>query len=246
VPTPGRIVGLPAEKSSRSGLFTHLPVSDSLSADDVAFTNAQLDRFYGLVETLRAGGVRIPPVHIQSTYGVLNYPRLDCDFARVGLALYGVLSRSGEKTVLTPDFKPVLSLRSRVTLVRTIASGESVGYGRDFTAAGETTIAVVAAGFADGIPRALSDGAGSVLIRGRRATIAGRVCMDQLMIDVTGIPGVARGDVVTFIGRDGDLELRAEQVADDAGTITNELLSRLPARPGRLYKRSRRPFGSPL
>ena len=220
---------------SVNGIYTHLCVSDSMADDDVAFTNRQLSRFYSLIDALKDAHIQIPKIHIQSSYGVLNYPHLQCDFARIGLALYGVLSRPGDKTLLAPELKPVLSLKSTVALVRTVDPGESVSYGRDFTARRESKIAVVPIGFADGVPRSLSTGIGAVLVRGCRAPIAGRICMDQLMVDVTEIPDVKRGDVVTLIGTDGAEEIRAEQVSEDAGTITNELLSRLGGRLQRLY-----------
>jgi serine/alanine racemase len=219
-----------------TGIFTHLCASDSLEPDDVAFTNRQIQDFYSLLNKLKAGGLLLPKIHIQSSYGVLNYLELKCDYARIGIALYGVLSKPGERTRLSPDLKPVLSLKSRVSLIRPVNAGESVGYGREFTARKESRIAVVTAGFADGVPRSLSSGKGFVLIGGRRAPIAGRICMDQFMADVTGIPDVKEGDVVTLIGRDGSEEISAEQAAGAAGTITNELLSRVGGRLKRVYK----------
>lgn len=218
-----------------TGIYTHLSVSDSAKPDDVAFTDRQIRSFYSLLDELRAESILLPKIHIQSSYGVLNYPELSCDYARVGLALYGILSKPGEKTKVSLALRPVLSMKSRVTLVRTVDSGESVGYGREFTARRETKIAVVSIGFADGVPRSLSAGKGTVLVRGRRAPVAGRVCMDQLMIDVTGIPDVSRGDAVTLIGSDGPEEITAEEAAQAAGTITNELLSRLGGRLRRVY-----------
>jgi serine/alanine racemase len=120
-----------------------------------------------------------------------------------------------------------LALKSKVVLVRTIEAGESVGYGRTFIAREEMRIAVVSIGYADGFPRSLSTGKGYALIQGYRVSMIGRICMDQLMVDVTHIPNIKRGDIVTLIGKDGSEEIAVEQVALSAGTITNELLSRL-------------------
>lgn len=212
------------------GIFTHLSVSDSIAGIDASFTDRQIRRFYELLDELKRKGIPIPKVHIQSSYGILNCPELQCDYARVGLALYGVLSRPDEDTRRSLDLRPVLALRSRVALVRTIECGEGVGYGRSFVARHEIRIAVVTIGYADGVPRSLSNGKGYVLVGGRRAPIIGQICMDQLTVDVTGIPGVGRGSVVTLIGCDGAEEIKAEQMAADAGTITNELLSRLGSR----------------
>ena len=124
------------------------------------------------------------------------------------------------------EFKPVLALKSKVALIRTVTAGESVGYSRNYTVQKETRIAVVPIGYADGIPRSLSAN-GYVLIKGYRAPIVGQICMDQLMVNISDIPDVKRGDVVTLIGKDGFEEITAEQVAFNAETITNELLSRL-------------------
>ncbi|QOX62731.1 acyltransferase family protein [Anoxybacterium hadale] len=167
-------------------------------------------------------------------------------YARVGIALYGVLStpalptKSKDKNTpaahraLSLDLKPVLSLKARIALVRTVDPEEGIGYGLDYTAHQETRIAVVSIGYADGYPRSLS-GKGLALVHGTPVPIIGRICMDQLMIDVTGLTEAARGDIVTLIGRDGYEEITAEQTADAAGTITNELLSRLGSRLEKVY-----------
>jgi serine/alanine racemase len=208
-----------------TGIFTHLCISDSLKKSDVAFTNQQIQCFYTLLDRLKEKSIDIPKIHIQSSYGVLNYSELQCDYARLGIALYGVLSAPCV-TRRSLDLRSVLSLKARIILIRSIAKGECVGYGRSFVAQKEMKIAVISIGYADGYPSSLSSKA-HVLIRGYRAPIIGRICMDQLMADVSGIPDVQRGDIVTLIGKDGSEEITAEQVAASDGTITNELLSRL-------------------
>lgn len=208
------------------GIFTHLCVSDSLEESDITFTKHQIDNFYKLLKKLAEMNIKIPPVHIQSSYGVLNYPELQCDYARIGIGLYGVLSTCGQKTKLQLDLKPVLALKSKVALIRTVEAGENIGYGQDYTIQREAKIAVIPIGYADGFSRSLSAN-DYVLIKGRRAPVVGKICMDQLMVDVSDIPDVKRGDVVTLIGKDGPEEITAEQVAFNAGSITNELLSRL-------------------
>ncbi|MEA4883272.1 MAG: serine racemase VanT catalytic subunit [Clostridia bacterium] len=222
---------------SIDGIFTHLSVANSMEAEDIELTRRQIQRFYRLLEALRQQCSSLPKTHVQSSYGLLNYPQLQCDYARVGIALYGALSSPDETTVLQLDLRPVLSLKARIALVRTIATGESVGYGREFIAERDTRIAVLPIGYGDGVPRSLSGGKGCVLIHGRHAPIIGRICMDQLMVDVTELPAVKRGDVATLIGRDGSAEITAEQAAADAGTITNELLSRLGSRVERIIYR---------
>lgn len=133
-----------------------------------------------------------------------------------------------------PDLQPLLSLRARIASVRTLAAGEGVGYGREYVTRHTSRLAVVCAGYADGIPRTLG-GKGRVLVKGQYAPIVGRICMDQLMIDVSAIPTAAAGDTVTLIGRDGDHVLYAEEMAALASTIPNEIVSRLGSRPQRRY-----------
>lgn len=210
-----------------SGIFTHLSASDSREESDVAFTKQQIQNFYELIDRLKAKHIPIPPTHIQSSYGVLNYPELKCSYARIGIALYGVLSSTEKNTKCSLDLQPVMELKSRVVLVRTIKAGESVSYSRTFIAQRERKIAVISIGYADGFPRSLSEGKSHVLIRGYRVPVIGRICMDQLVADVTDIPDIRKGDIATLIGKDGLEEITAEQVAGSAGTITNELLSRL-------------------
>lgn len=212
------------------GIYTHLCVSDSLAAEDAAYTRGQIDRFYQALDVLKKEGITIPAVHIQSSYGLLNYPELKCDYVRAGIALYGILSNAEERTIQTPDLRPVLSLKSRVVLLRWVKSGESVGYGRAFVAERETQLALLPVGYADGYPRELSCGKGGVLINGCYAPVVGRVCMDQLTVDVTDIPNVRVGSEAVLIGAAGGKKIFAPQLAGACGTITNELLSRMGAR----------------
>lgn len=209
------------------GIFTHLSASRGTNVTDIAFTREQIGKFRRLLDRLTEMGIEPPPTHVQGSYGALNYPEIRCDYARIGLALYGVLSSPEDKAGLSIDLRPVLALRSRVTMVRKVSAGEIVGYDRQFIARRETNIAVLPIGYADGVPRDLSCGRGRVLIRGCRAPIIGWICMNQLMVDVTDVPAAGLGDVATLIGRDGPEEISAEQMAAEAGTITNELLSRL-------------------
>ena len=221
------------------GIYTHLCAADSLEAEDVRFTKQQIGSFYGLLEKLKERGIAIPKVHIQSSYGFLNYPELPCDYVRAGIALYGVLSAPGDRTRLELDLRPVLSLKSKVVLIRKIRRGESVGYGRAFTAERDSRIAVLPLGYGDGLPRNLSCGRTQAVIRGQRVPVIGRICMDQLMVDITDAHGIFVGDTATFIGWDGSMEATAPDLADQGGTITNELLSRLG---GRLTRTARACF----
>ena len=211
------------------GVFSHLCVSDRLDEAAGGFTQKQLQRFYGAVRWLKEQGYDPGETHIQASYGIWNLPPQPCAWARAGIALYGAASDGGP-TRRALDLHPVLSLRARVATVRALAPGEGAGYGLDFRAGRPTRLAVVTAGYADGLPRALPQGGGAVLLAGRRCPMVGRMCMDQLLVDVTDVPQAAPGAVVTLIGRDGAERIGAEEVAGQCGTITNELLSRLGAR----------------
>ena len=212
------------------GMYSHLCAADSQDIDDVLFTRMQISSFLRTAEILREKGCDPGKLHLQSSYGVLNYPGLSMDYARFGIAMYGVLSSPDSRLLERVPLRPVLSLRARIAAVRDLKPGETVSYGRHFWAESPMKIAAVTIGYADGLPRSLSGTELPALVRGRRTRVIGNICMDQLIIDVTGIPGVRPGDVVTFLGTDGNQTLRAEEMAEKAGTITNELLCRLHLR----------------
>ena len=222
-----RLYALPRLKIQ--GVFSHLCVSDSLQPEDVDYTDGQLERFYAALRWMKQHGYDPGETHIQASYGIWNLPPQPCAWARPGIALYGVTS-GGEPPLQSLGLRPVLSLRARVASVRTLPAGEGAGYGLAFRPGEERRLAAVTIGYADGLPRDLPQRGGQVLIAGRRCPMVGRVCMDQLLVDVTGVPGAAPGAVVTLIGRDGEEEIRAEEAAGWCGTITNELLSRLGGR----------------
>jgi serine/alanine racemase len=217
------------------GIFTHLSVCDSTDEKDILFTEGQINSFYELIHQLEQKNITPPKIHIQSSYGLLNYPQLRCDYARIGIALYGTLSSLGDQTKEQPLLLPVLSLKARVALIREIEAGESVSYGRTFTTHRYTRLAVLPIGYADGLPRTLSCETGKVLLHGQQVPIVGRICMDQLLIDITDVPEVRPGDIATIIGQDGVDEITATEVASLSGSITNELLSRLGSRLERVY-----------
>lgn len=213
------------ERLRVEGLFTHLCCCDSLLPEDAAFTREQLRWFDAAVEALRQSGLSVPALHVQSSAGLLNYPDVRCDYARAGLALYGAVEGD---TRLRLGLRPVLSLKARVVLVRTVKRGEWVGYGRAFRAARDSRIGILSVGYADGYPRALSEGRGSVLICGHVVPVIGRVCMDQLAVDLTDAAEVEAGDIAALIGAESPVT--APEVAAAAGTISNELLSCMGSR----------------
>lgn len=207
------------------GTFSHLSVSDSLEEKDVEFTENQISNFFKCVDNIRELGYNPGKIHIQASYGLLNYPNLNCDYVRMGIVMYGVYSTYGDKTKLKLNIKPVMSLKARITSVKQIDVGESVSYGRTYIADTNKKIATVCIGYADGYPRNLSNKNVKVLVNDEYAEIIGRICMDQLCIDVTNLKNVKQGDIVTLIGE--EKEISVEKIADKSDTITNELLCRL-------------------
>ncbi|MDE6700847.1 MAG: serine racemase VanT catalytic subunit [Acetatifactor sp.] len=216
------------------GMFTHLSADDTLGEQEQAFTKGQASRFTAVMDALGERGIECPKIHLQASYGVLNYPELAGDYARVGIALYGGLSTGEDTLPWRDELRPVLSLKTRVAAVKEIYAGESAGYGLAFTATQTMRLAVLTIGYADGLPRTLSDGRGEVLIRGQRAPIVGKVCMDQTLVDVSNLADVQPGDVAVVIGCSGGEEITVCDIAEQTGTITNEILSRLGKRPGRM------------
>lgn len=222
-----KLYSLPGLKIT--GVFSHLCVSDDLSASCTAFTLQQAEAFQQALSWLKEQGFPVLQAHLLASYGIFNIPEKHFDLVRAGIALYGVYS-DDTPTRRTLPLQPVLSLKARVALVRSIAPGETAGYGRAFLAVRPTRLAVVTIGYADGLPRALPARGGRVLLHGVSCPMVGRMCMDQLLVDVTDAPPVTAGDVATIIGRDGDACIPVEEVARRCDTISNEILSRLGCR----------------
>lgn len=216
------------------GIFSHFSSSDDLTSEGRAFTALQKQRFDGLIEELAEKGITFPLRHLQNSAGILN---LDCSYelARAGLILYGMSGDTVPGREL--DLRPVMTIRSTVAMVKTVEAGEPVSYSRTYTTAGPTRIATVPIGYADGYLRMFSNRA-SVLIRGKRAPIIGNVCMDQMMADVSDIPGVTEGDLVTVVGRDGEEEITFDELAALAGTISYELVCLVGKRVPRVCRKN--------
>lgn len=208
------------------GIFSHLSSSEQYRKEDIEYTHLQISRFNQLLDYLRKLNIPFGSAHLQSSYGVINYPELEYDYARVGMILYGCHSEYEMDLKVSLDLCPVLSLHARVTSVRVVEKGEFVGYDRAYEVKTKRKIASLSIGYADGYPRSLSNKA-VVFVNGSYAFLIGCICMDQMMIDVTGIE-VEEGDIVTLIGKEE--KIRAEYIAYQAGTISNELLSRLGSR----------------
>ncbi len=216
-----------------TGIYSHLCADTYFSELDESFTEQQVTQFAELVNTLRDQDY-IVKAHIIGTFGLLHCPTVGGDYARIGMALYGVFARRIDLAACPAKVKPVLTLKARVMSIRTVRKGEYVGYGFAYQADRDRRIATISIGYADGYPRSLSYGRGDVLIHGHYAPIVGRVCMDQMMVDVTHIRSVHPGDVVVLIGKNYNAEITVYDLAEQANTISTEIVSRLGARLPRL------------
>jgi alanine racemase len=213
------------------GIFTHFARADE--ADKTSATR-QFAHFQSFTDRLeRELELRIPIKHCANSAAILELPQMQMDMVRAGITIYG-LYPSAEVGRGALPLKPALSLYSEIVCLKTIHKGESVSYGGTFTASEDTKVATVPLGYGDGYPRSLS-GRGYVLIHGMRAPILGRICMDQFMVDVTGIPKVKEGDRVTLIGFDGEEHISAEDLGELSGRFNYELVSDLSLRLPRVY-----------
>ena len=204
------------------GVGSHLPSAD----EDESFTREQFGRFADIVAKL-GGRDRFEWIHLSNSAGLLGYDNSPCNLVRPGLMLYGISPLPGHQQRL----RNVMSLKSRVTLIRELPAGHGVSYGREFITERPTRVATVGAGYGDGYPRSLSGKGTEVVIQGRRFPLLGRVTMDQIMIDVTGT-SVEVGDEVELFGPD----IRVDELATKAGTIAWEILTGITPRVTRIHR----------
>ncbi|WP_195983796.1 alanine racemase [Clostridium sp. D33t1_170424_F3] len=221
--------GLEAE-----GIFSHFAVADE-GNDGCGYTLMQLDLFRKLVDQLALRGVTFPLKHCSNSAAVLDYPDAQLDMVRPGIILYGLNPSGQVKNKI--DLRPAMQLKSIISMIKTVEPQTSVSYGRRYTTKKQTVVATVPVGYADGYSRHLYTRA-SVLIRGKKAKIIGRVCMDQLMVNVTAIKDAKEGDVVTLFGRDGDAVISVDELAAYNHTISYELVCLLSKRVPRVYYRN--------
>jgi alanine racemase len=215
------------------GVISHFASADELDDDGRTFTKFQAERFEQVIAETRAAGFAPRYIHIDNSAGVLLGNCPDCNLVRPGITLYGSLpSPDFQGTV---DLRPVMRLKSRIAMLKWVDAGTTISYARRFTAGDRTLIASVPVGYADGYPRSLTN-KGEVLVRGRRARVTGTVCMDWIMLDVTGIDGVAVGDEVVLMGADSAGNcIHAEELANWAGTIPYEIFCGISKRVPRVY-----------
>lgn len=211
------------------GIYTHFPIADQ---QNDPFTRGQIETFARIVNTLEGKGFHIPIRHAANSSAILNYPESYFTMVRPGDTIYGLYP--SDKVDKGLPLKPALSWKSRVLIVKQIPKDWSVSYGRTYIAPEEKKIAIIPVGYADGYNRHLSN-TGQVLIHGQRVPIIGLVCMDQFMVDVTDIPDVTIGDEVVLIGRQGEENITADELAQELGTINYEIICGINCRVPRVY-----------
>lgn len=212
------------------GIFTHFAAADE---KDKTYAHIQMKKFNEFVENLESEGIIFEFKHCSNSAGIIDMPEANMDLVRLGISMYGMYP-SNEVKKDAVILKPALELKSHVTMIKSVEKGEKVSYGGTFITERPTILATVSIGYGDGYPRALSS-KGYALINGQKAPIVGRVCMDQMMLDVTDINEVHRNDTVTLIGRDGDNYISVEEIAELAGTFNYEFVCDLGKRIPRNY-----------
>ena len=223
-----RIIRIYADKLKLDGLFTHLCVADTPEQNE--FTEDQIKLFEDIAA--RVSDLNLPYCHcMNSAGGLWHHSDVSC-FARLGIILYGL--KPDYMNNLPKGIQPALSWKSVVSMVKEVKPGDTIGYGRSFTVGNSMKIATIPTGYADGYPRLLSN-KGWVLINGHIAPIVGRVCMDQMMVDVTEIPNVEFESEVVLIGRSGDATITADDLAHLIGTIGYEIVCGISKRVERAY-----------
>jgi alanine racemase len=215
------------------GIISHFASADELNEEGRSFTAGQSALFATVVDTARREGFTPRYLHLSNSAAAFSLELPFCNLVRPGIALYGAIPSADFAGKL--DLQPVMSLKSRIAMLKWIEPGRSVSYARTFVSGRKTLVASVPVGYADGYCRALSN-RGEALVRGRRAPVAGTVCMDWIMVDVTDIPQVAVGDEVLLLGADADGNcIRAEELAERAGTIPYEIFCGISKRVPRAY-----------
>lgn len=218
------------------GIFTHMACADMT---DKTSAKKQFELFKAFVNQLEEQGVKLPIQHISNSAGTIDLPEMNLSMVRFGISLYGLYpSEEVDKNHLR--LEPAMELKTHISFVKELEPGHGIGYGSTFVTKKTMTIATVPVGYGDGFPRQLSN-VGRVLVHGEFAPIVGRICMDQFMIDVTDIPEVKQGDIVTLVGRDGDNFIPVEEPADLAGSFNYEFVCNVGKRIPRVYYQNGKP-----
>lgn len=212
------------------GIFTHFANADEKNKFRV---NQQFDKFKMFLNKVSMAGINIPTKHASNSAGIIDLPHANLDMVRCGIATYGLYpSTEVDKTKL--ELNPAMSMTSRITYIKDLPAGKGISYNSTYITTKNTKIATIPVGYADGYPRSLSS-KGRVLINGKSFPIVGRVCMDQFMVDITGLEDVKVGDKVTLFGKDGDEYISIEEIASMAGSFNYEFVCDIGKRVPRVY-----------
>lgn len=225
-----KIISLP--KLSVEGIYTHFAVADTPDEDCERYTAAQTDFITAVYDELEERGIHLKHMHFLNSAGLCHHNSERSTLARAGIIMYGLLPNYPVSIPI--DIKPVMELKAVVSQVKTLSEGDCVSYGRTYRAEDGVRAATVTVGYADGYSRLLS-GKSEVLVGGKRCPVIGRICMDQLILDVTNAGDVKEGDIVTLIGKDGDEIISADELAALYGTIGYEVVCGISKRVPRIY-----------
>ena len=211
------------------GILSHFSMTD----EDETFTTHQWGEFQGAVSCAKEMGISCKYLHMANSGTLIAFPSYVGNLVRPGIMLYGAYPSPTFRDMI--PLRPVMTLKTRIHFLKSVAPGTRISYGGTFLAKKESLIATIPIGYADGYSRHLSN-QGEVLVRGKRAPIVGKVCMDLIMVDVTGIPGVSSGDEVILIGKQGNEEITVDEIAKKIGSISYEVLCSVGKRVPRVYK----------
>ena len=220
------------DKLSVEGIYTHFAVADSDDPDNVAYTDKQEKFITDTYDVLAAQGIKLPHLHFMNSAATCYRNSERSTLSRAGIILYGL--HPDVSLDIPEGLEPLMELKAVISHVKTVNKGDCISYGRTFRADREMRIATVTIGYADGYSRLLSS-KGDILVHGKRCKITGRVCMDQLMIDVSDVPEAKAGDIVTLIGKEGDDRITADDLAQIYGTIGYEVVCGISKRVPRIY-----------
>ncbi|MFQ5328479.1 MAG: alanine racemase [Thermodesulfobacteriota bacterium] len=213
-----------------AGVISHFATADE---EERSYAEKQLASFLAVVETIRGRGYDPELIHTANSAAAVALPASHFNLIRPGIMLYG--SYPGRQFSEKIDLRPVMAVKTVILQLKRVPEGFPVSYGRRYVTDRESLIATIPVGYGDGYSRSLS-GSGELLVRGRRVGVTGTICMDLTMIDVTSIEGVSVGDEVVLLGRQGEEEIRVEEIAEKAGTISYEIFCNISARVPRVYK----------
>lgn len=214
--------------------FSHLGNSDQESELGIQLTKKQIKEFEGVIKFLKEEGLNPGKIHLLSTDGILNYSDYAYDYVRLGVGMYGVLGTRAKEKNCDLDLRPLLEIKARVKMIKKVNQGDYIGYGLSCKIDKVRQIAIVSIGYGDGLARDLS-GKGQILIKGKKYNMIGLICMDQILVDIRDSKDIEIGDIAIIIGRDGNEEIRLTDLAGQLTSISNEFLSRLGSRLGKVY-----------